>query len=127
MLENIAWLIYFAEMLDPLRGIIESGIFWCLLVLGSCALFVFLVWGDDDESDPYIPKIWKVSRTTGYILVSLVVLTVFIPSSKTLYLMIGSSGAVEVLTSDTAKELGGKSLEFLNAYLEENTKQLKGE
>jgi hypothetical protein len=45
-------------------------------------------------------------------------LFVFIPTGQTLTMMMAGNATFEVLASEEAKEIGGKSLELLNKYLD---------
>ena len=120
MLDNIPLLIYLANVADSFQGfIVPAG----LIGLFSLFIFGFLVFAEltEDLSESKASKLSSGIALVKKVLFSVLIyfgLCVLTPSEKTLYTMIAAGGFVELVQRDAVQEVGGKSLQLLNQFLE---------
>jgi len=101
---------------------IAAGIVVCMWVVG------FIVWccttesysESDQKINSYLQKIVsKAAWITGVI----VLLNILIPSQKSVVMILAGGTTFDVITSPQAKEVGGKSLDLLNKFLDEQLQE----
>jgi len=105
---ELALLVYAVSLLETLNAF--STVF---AIIGSCALFVIiLIKIMEDLTPPYFKTIVSIT------LISLF-LAIFLPSTKTAYLMIGAYAGQKVVESPEVQELSGDVLKIIKSKVKE--------
>lgn len=112
--------------------VIPSVIYNILMFLGSAAKSTeYYGKFDDVWENKVIKKFRKLTKWTIPIGTALIIVATLIPSPKQLAMIVGGGITYEVLTSEPAKQIGGKALELLNKKIDEALEseehEIKGE
>ena len=113
------WTFYFIDVIEN---------FGCLMVLTlAIASIVAFISGTVGASynwdDRDVEK--RVFKTSFTVLLIAALFLVFLPSKKTMYLMVGAYAVERVVETPEAKEFGDKLLKIVNNKLDELTKETK--
>lgn len=124
--------IYLFVMVDKFGESLSSlstGLF--VITLAVAGIYVFgataaLADGDISMDDVYDHKVSKIVRRVliSCLVVSFIsgTLATLLPTKKDMAIIIGAGVTYNVLTSDKAKEIGGKSLQLLEKKIDETLK-----
>lgn len=120
MLENIPLLIYLASVAESFQGFIFPAVLLGIIALVVFTFFVFVDLTEDlpEGEDVKLSSCMAILKKFIFSVLIYLGLCVLIPSEKTMYTMIAAGGAVELVQSDAVQEVGGKSLQLLNQFLE---------
>jgi hypothetical protein len=135
MINELFWLIYIAGILNGVINFLNI-VGWGLVILGGFSIVPIIAWKFDEPTrysydnneiweekiqrkEKNIKNIFRIIKTTLAVGVVACILAVLLPSQKTFVAMIAGGAVQEVVTSDKAKEIGGKSLDLLNKWLDE--------
>ena len=109
--------MYWITRVDGLLVFGKSILALSLIVIVCCSLVYITIDDDLNEETSIISKMLKVSITT--LLFSLLVV-LFLPSKKELYLIYGLGSVVEYMRgSDKMEEIPDKAIDAIMEYLEE--------
>ena len=112
-LDNLVWIVY---LIDVFCGDNDGVII--LIALGACG-WLFVKVGVVDTGCPWHTAALKLPNWPAYLIVSLMVLSNFIPSKDTAYKMLAIYGGVELLQQPEIQEVGGKGLDVLNKVMDD--------
>jgi|TARA_R110000796_G_scaffold66105_2_gene152331 hypothetical protein len=106
-MDNLVWIIYFIDVFSVGSGIIM------LLSLSSTVYVYSLFYVFTEHLEANIPhkmiaSIWMILFLYAWI----------VPSKDTAYKMLAAYGVTELAQNEQAQKLGGKSLEVLNAAMD---------
>jgi hypothetical protein len=135
MINELFWLIYIAGVLNGIINFLNI-VGWGLVLLGGFALVPACAWKFDEPTrysydnkeiweekierkEKHIKNVFRIIKATLAVGVTACLLAVLLPSQKTFVAMIAGGAVQEVVTSEKAKEIGGKSLDLLNKWLDE--------
>lgn len=122
------WLIYAASVLDDLNDV--------LILFSIMCLIAWLFYGFnylESKSFPTITKnkeekiaLWSFFKHKLVIIsCSLLFFSVFVPSEKTLYMMIGAHYSEKVFDSDESKKIADKIIKVIELKLDEQIEKSK--
>jgi hypothetical protein len=111
MFNELFWLIYIAGVIGDVKLLLALAAFLGFLAWFAC--FTYPIFGDKKAQ---ATKIGKILLSIGVIAALIATLT---PSQKTFVAMIAGGAAQQIVQSDRAQELGGKTLDVLNQWLDE--------
>ena len=120
MFEQLSWMIYWAEALDKLGSLLTVAI---LILMCTSAVTIFLVppMVDGSVDTASTSKVWRHWRLKAQI-VALVVcafLCVFVPSSRTLYMMLAAQVTGTVVAQVQQSPVAEKAMRLLEQKLDE--------
>lgn len=122
---NLVWIIYFIETADSVRSI--GGIVVSVAISTLVAILWIAIYNAmDKQAEKTLPTFKKLK--VFHILIASLLLILFskaIPSKDTGYKMLAAYGATELVQSEEARELGGKSLEVLNKVMDDYLKEIE--
>ena len=106
-MDNLVWIIYFIDVFSVGDGIIM------LLTFSSVIYLLAFLTIDMENLEKNIPhkmiaSIWMIVFLYAWI----------VPSKDTAYKMLAAYGVTELAQNEQAQKLGGKSLEVLNAAMD---------
>lgn len=110
------FLLYLWLQLDTI-GIIS---FVALLLIGAVATATgFMTW--EEEDDQKLTSLALKSRRWALILL---IITIFLPSTKDAAILLAGYGVLEIAKTDTAKRVMSNSVKILEHHLEKYAKEL---
>lgn len=117
------WFLLWMFMVSTKIAAFMSMLGWFLVAAFLIHGLVRLIHGVDNPEAK-----WKALKKTVVFGIVLIALSSMIPSKKDIALIVAGGVGYNALTSEAAKEVGGKSLAILNkkleAYLDEGSDQL---
>lgn len=117
------WFLLWLFMVSTNLATILSLLGWCLVAAFLIHGLVRFIYGIDNPDVP-----WKALKKTVVFGVILITMSSMIPSKRDIALIVAGGVGYNALTSEAAKEVGGKSLAILNkkleSYLDEGGDQL---
>lgn len=118
----ILWLLVVIEKISAVLTL-GDHLVWLGLVLVFCVpAFLFLVSSDKEQFAEFTGKT-KRYRTWGWVFIVWGTLSYgvgsILPNQKEMAIIVGGGLTYNILTSDEAKQIGGKSLELLNKKFDE--------
>jgi len=99
---------------------------WSLIAYGFTYLLGFLLSKGKEDMQSYNAKMSKHRKlaVTGVIIGALLFTTsALLPTKKELAVIVGGGMTYQLLTSDTAKEVGGKAVELLKKQIDDALKE----
>jgi len=114
-MEDLIWIIYFIDVLSSNGGL---GIIGFLLLAGSITIHL-IIYAEANEDDAKKFKDMFPRKTIISISVVFMLYSFLVPSNDTAYKMLAAYGVYELTQNEQVKTLGGKSLEVLNAAMDE--------
>jgi len=108
------WLLLWLFMVSPQ---IASGLIWLGSILVSIWAVHFFI-NFMNSIDGVSEEPWKSLKKTVVFGVICLALAAVIPSKKDIALIVAGGVSYNVITSDAAKEIGGKTLKILNENLD---------
>lgn len=109
--------MYWITRVDGLLVFGKSIAALSLIVIVCCSLVYITIDDDLNEEKRIISKTWKVSITT---LVFSLLVVLFVPSKKELYLIYGLDSVIEYMRgSDKMEEIPDKAIDAIMEYLKE--------
>lgn len=114
---SIGTIIYLAEVSDNLRytlGGINVFLLISSVVLVTIAALVY-----SETNDTIFKLMIKLLKYSAGVVAPLLFLSIFIPTSKTIYLMTGVSVLEDIANNKKVQETGGKVLDLLNKKIDE--------
>lgn len=123
---DLIWVIYFIDVLSSSGGASALSIAFLILYVSVIAVYT----GGWSSKSCYSEEREVVSKCfpTKTILISCSIMFVYgwlMPSKDTAYKMLAAYGVQEIAQTDSAKRLGGKSLEVLEAAMDSYLKDSK--
>lgn len=118
-MNTLSWLIYFAEVLGNLRGVLVGGAILSGILIGIRSLTAGL---QSDFGDGK-PGEWIRALRYCWVVAAFAVVAALMPSTKTLYLIAASEAGETVVTSPDAIEMMGD----LKAIIKKKLKEELGE
>ena len=115
-MNNLSWFLYAVDVLGSLGAIANMAIFV------ACVAVAVLIVSKTIHSSEYDPKEFKpfIKIKTLIKAISIVALiAIAVPSTKTMYLILGSEIGEEVIQSETAKKVHDAVNKKLDEYLGE--------
>ena len=97
-MNNLSWFLYLADLVSDIEGNMAIVFFMTIFIMAIWGLIVLL---GDDGSETYKKWLKPALITLGVILV----VTVFIPTKKTMYLIAASEASEYVVTSPEGQEI----------------------
>jgi hypothetical protein len=104
---STAWMIYWWTRLDSINCFFGMAMFVSLAI-------AFMLWLEDSDSR-LLPHCMVAAACIGFI-------SIWIPSSKDVALIVGGQLATDVVQTPEAKELGTKALQLINQELDSRIK-----
>jgi hypothetical protein len=123
---SFAMIVYLIGMLGAVNDAISLLFGLSSIIVMGAGLFALFLASEDLYESP-MQKTLAVIKTASVVAVSLLVLSIFIPSKETAYTMIAASGVETIVTDDRVQQLGGKSLDVIEQWLEEMSPEKEGE
>jgi len=114
-MENLIWIIYFIDVLSSNGGLGVTGF---LLLAGSIVVHL-IIYAESNEGEAKKFKDMFPLKTVVSISVVFMIYSFIVPSKDTAYKMLAAYGVYELTQNERAKNLGGKSLEVLEAAMDE--------
>lgn len=129
-MENLIWLVWFIEMLNPLSFVLFIGMVGALAVsvisfLGGSEARDYLADRPESEHLKRKAEFWDKFGFKRYVVlfITFMLVGIALPSKEGAYKLLAIYGGVEVLKSPEVQKLGGKGVDVLNKvmddYLEE--------
>jgi len=115
-MNNLSWLLYLAEVCGNLK-IVSEAFFWVGAILLAVAGICLGPVAEMDSDDEMWGRGISVAKKSIPLLVVGVVLTVFVPSKTTVYLIAASEMGEEAMNTETAQKIG----DYLDVLLDELT------
>lgn len=115
---ELALFVYLAEVcgkLSQLWGLI------ILIIAGYVALRIAASPVDDDD-EVFMRYVASTKGVVAWLATIAIITGVFIPSSKTMYTMVGAYAGQQVATSESTSEIMSKTLKIINKKLDEELK-----
>lgn len=121
-------LIYLFVMVEKLAAFLDKGyalLFWSLIALAVGVLVALLSVVEDPQltvadriKQPLFKKPLGLLKFSAVVGLCMGVLSSCLPSQKELAIIVGSGVTYNVLTSDKAKQVGGKALQLLEQKID---------
>lgn len=111
-MNSLSWLIYLAQVLPAIKDVLV-GLGVGLIIYLTIWIIVYAAGVAEGNSKISKPKIKWV-----FISVTLILVSVFIPSKETIYLIAGSEAGEAVVTSEGGKEVLNDVKEIINIQLQ---------
>lgn len=121
----ILWVFVSIEKIAAFLAIGGTLFKWSLIAYGFTYLLGFLLSKGKEDMQAYNTKMSKHRKlaVTGVILGALLFTTsALLPTKKELAVIVGGGMTYQLLTSDTAKEVGGKAVELLKKQIDDALK-----
>lgn len=121
----ILWVFVSIEKIAAFLAIGGTLFKWSLIAYGSTYLLAFVLSKDKEDMLAYNTKMSKHRKlaVTGVIIGALLFTTsALLPTKKELAVIVGGGMTYQLLTSDTAKEVGGKAVELLKKQIDDALK-----
>jgi hypothetical protein len=114
---SFAMIVYLIGMLKPLSTLVEAlaSFAWIAVLISS----VLMIPATIEEIEHWLQKLPKMIKTSLIAAISLSVLMVLIPSKDTAYVMVAAYGIEGIVTDDRVQQIGGKSLDVIEQWLDE--------
>jgi len=122
----ILWVFVSIEKIAAFLAIGGSLFKWSLIAYGFTYLLGFLLSKGKEDMQSYNTKMSKHRKlaVTGVIIGALLFTTsALLPTKKELAVIVGGGMTYQLLTSDTAKEVGGKAVELLKKQIDDALKE----
>lgn len=116
---SAAVIIYLADTLQTLDNVSQWGLFISFILIFILLLFQGMSLNEFKPFEYAKPKYFIISISI------FTLLTIIIPSSKTIYQMAGAKLTQDVVESPEAKEISSKLLQIINQKLDEQIKETK--
>lgn len=110
---TLMWAIYWIDVLENIRTALEVFGFGSLFIIGFWCLVTASV--DTEELSAVFSKTRSWLITAGIF----VVISLFIPSQKTMYAMGAAYAGQQIIDNPKVQELGGNAFKLLNEKLKE--------
>ena len=111
----MAKIIYLAHIFDGVNILSIILLVVSIIVIVGAIIQCFV---DLEEGEPTV-KDSKLVKNAFVIAIISALLVIFVPNEKTYLTMVGVDGLEKIVTNDVAKEIGGKTLDLVNKYLDE--------
>jgi len=111
----MAKIIYLAHIFDGVNILSIILLIASVVVLGGAIIQYFM---DIEEGESTV-KDSKLIKNAFVIAIISALFVIFVPNEKTYLTMVGVDGLEKIVTNDAAKEIGGKTLDLVNKYLDE--------
>lgn len=128
---SFALIVYLIGMLDKIDNSLEI-LFWiaiCVSVVGGIAIISNhegASCGDESAAKAY--KIGaSCAKTSALIMAFCLFFSTLLPSKETAYTMLAASGVESIVTDERVQQLGGKSLDVIEQWLDEMSPENEGE
>ena len=121
----ILWVFVSIEKIAAFLAIGGSLFKWSLIAYGFTYLLGFLLSKGKEDMQTYNAKMSKHRKlaVTGVIIGALLFTTsALLPTKKELAVILGGGLVYQAVTSDTAKEVGGKAVELLKKQIDDALK-----
>lgn len=121
----VLWAFVSIEKIAAFLAIGGSLFKWSLIAYGFTYLLGFLLSKGKEDMQAYNAKMSKHRKlaVTGVIIGALLFATsALLPTKKELAVIVGGGMTYQLLTSDTAKEVGGKAVELLKKQIDDALK-----
>jgi hypothetical protein len=121
----ILWAFVSIEKIAAFLAIGGTLFKWALIAYGFMYLLGFLLSKGKEDMQSYNTKMSKHRKlaVTGVIIGALLFTTsALLPTKKELAVIVGGGVTYQLLTSDTAKEVGGKAVELLKKQIDDALK-----
>lgn len=121
----ILWVFVSIEKIAAFLAIGGTLFKWSLIAYGFMYLLGFLLSKGKEDMQAYNAKMIKHRKlaVTGVIIGALLFTTsALLPTKKELAVIVGGAMTYQLLTSDTAKEVGGKAVELLKKQIDDALK-----
>ena len=122
----VLWAFVSIEKIAAFLAIGGSLFKWSLIAYGFTYLLGFLLSKGKEDMQTYNAKMSKHRKlaVTGVIIGALLFTTsALLPTKKELAVIVGGGMTYQLLTSDTAKEVGGKAVELLKKQIDDALKE----
>lgn len=121
----VLWVFVSIEKIAAFLAIGGTLFKWSLIAYGFMYLLGFLLSKGKEDMQAYNAKMSKHRKlaVTGVIIGALLFTTsALLPTKKELAVIVGGGMTYQLLTSDTAKEVGGKAVELLKKQIDDALK-----
>lgn len=117
---SIGTIIYLAELAGDLKTLLMVLNISLFVIICALVFSIFAVFDSKYEEDKQVAKSSiKFIKYSMYVLLPSLLLYVFIPKAKTIYLMTGVSVLEDIANNKKVQDTGGKVLDLLNKKLDE--------
>lgn len=126
---SFALVVYLIGMLDPLKNV---ALFFFIVGVNACVILAIVVMVGEDEMNTALRRGYKdaekgefLRRAPTFLRISAVacisglILIIVVPSKETAYVMIAASGVETIVSDERVQQLGGKSLDVIEKWLDE--------
>jgi len=119
-MNSISWFLYAVDVLGGISKIVEIlgfcvGVGTVLYLIAMAVIHVDIY--DDDKQKIHIAQVWKQLKINIKIFLIASLIGAVIPSSKTMYLIMGSEVSEEIVTSETGQRVQDAINKKLDEYL----------
>lgn len=122
---SFALIVYLIGMLESASDLLALAGFMCFVgVLSSVAAMVF---ADDEDNQELLNAGKKTLKAFVIAWLSVAALSLVIPTKETAYIMLAASGVESIVTDERVQQLGGKSLDAIEQWLDEMSPEKEGE
>lgn len=134
---NFAMIVYLIGILAPLNNMLVFIFVSCFIAVVGLAIVCLVAedefnrkkgWGDgpDESGLQWYRSSFRWLKTCVLLCSVCGILTVFIPSKETAYVMVAAYGVEGIVTDDRVQQLGGKSLDVIEKWLDDMSTDRSG-
>lgn len=126
---SFALIVYLIGMLDPLSN---TAISFLIASAIACTILAIIVMVGEDEMNSnsrrgytdtekaeFLRRPLRFLKISAVICISSLILSIVVPSKETAYVMIAASGVETIVSDERVQQLGGKSLDVIEKWLDE--------
>ena len=131
---DLMWIVYFVSLLNPLNAVLSFA-YVVFFLTAVCILFAIGIHKDSDtfwtnknhqaERKDFRKKLFGKFKFTFTAAVITMLLSIFIPSEKTAYMMVGANVAQRVYDSPETKQVTEKVLKIVNGKLDSYVNEIE--
>jgi len=125
-MNNLSWLIYFADVIVSIGRLFSFLTFVCFCVIGVSAIVLFVSLDHDNEVDRRIRALSaRILKIFIPVAILMVLLTSLTPSKNTVMMIAASEMGERVLKSQQVQSVIDPSVDLLNAWVRQQTQEIQ--
>ena len=135
---SFALIVYLIGVLEPI-GMMSwlfaffsfccATIAWCVTIIVENEMNEAIVRHGKEGSDgiAFYGTLRSAAKVLTWIFSCTLFISIFVPSKETAYTMLAASGVESIVTDERVQQLGGKSLDVIEQWLDEMSPENEGE